>query len=79
MTGFVKTDLMALTGVAQLVGHRPAKQKVTGSVPGQGTCLGYGFCLLSGSVREASKQAIHVSLSHQCFSFSFPSPLSENR
>ena len=64
MTGFVKTDVMALTGVAQLVGHRPAKQKVTGSVPGQGTCLGYGFCLLSGSVREASKQA-----SNPCFSF----------
>ena len=30
----------ARTGVAQLVGHRSTKQKVTGSIPGQGTCLG---------------------------------------
>ena len=32
----------ALTGVVRLVGHRTAKQKVTGSIPGQGTCLGCG-------------------------------------
>ena len=28
----------ALTGVAQLVEHRPTKQKVAGLIPGQGTC-----------------------------------------
>ena len=31
-----------LTGVAQLVGCRPAKQNVASSLPGQGTCLGCG-------------------------------------
>ena len=32
----------ALTGVAQLVGCRPAEQKVAGSLPGQDTCLAVG-------------------------------------
>ena len=32
----------ALTGVAQLVECHPTKQKVTGSIPGQGTGLGHG-------------------------------------
>ena len=41
----------ALTGVAQLVGHRPTKQKVTGSIPAQGTCLGVGQILSWGHVR----------------------------
>ena len=31
-----------LIDVAQLVGCRPAKPKVIGSVPGQGICLGCG-------------------------------------
>ena len=30
----------ALTSVAQLVEHCPTKQKVTGSIPSQGTSLG---------------------------------------
>ena len=38
----------ALTGVAQLVGLPSAKQKVTGSIPGQGTRLGCRFGLLEG-------------------------------
>ena len=32
----------ALTGVAQMVGCHPAKQKVTNSIPSQGTGLGCG-------------------------------------
>ena len=31
-----------LTGVAQLIEHRPENQRVTGSIPSQGTCLGCG-------------------------------------
>ena len=31
---------VALTGVAQWVGHCPAVEKVTGSIPSQGTSLG---------------------------------------
>ena len=37
-----KIKLVALTGVAQWVGHRPMDQKVTCSIPGWGTCLGCG-------------------------------------
>ena len=32
-----------MTSVAQLVGHPSARQSVTGSIPGQGACLGCGF------------------------------------
>ena len=32
----------ALASMAQLVGHHPTGQKVIGSIPGQGTCLGCG-------------------------------------
>ena len=32
----------ALAGVAQWSEHQPANQKVIGSIPSQGTCLGYG-------------------------------------
>ena len=31
----------ALAGVAQWTEHRPANQRVIGSIPSQGTCLGY--------------------------------------
>ena len=33
----------ALTSVAPVVGHTPAKRKVASWIPGQGTCLGCGF------------------------------------
>ena len=39
---------LALTGVVQLVGCRPTKWKVTGSIPGQGTCVGCRFGPQSG-------------------------------
>ena len=32
-----------LTGVAQLSGRHPTNQKVAGSIPCQGTCLGCGY------------------------------------
>ena len=35
--------IIALAGVAQLIGRHPANLKVTSSTPGQGTCLGCGF------------------------------------
>ena len=53
--------------MAQTVGCHPTKRKVTGSIPGQGTCLGCGF---SPWVRACERQSIDVSLSHPCF---FPS------
>ena len=38
------------------VGRRPAERKVAGLIPGQGTCLGYGFGPWSGCVQEATDQ-----------------------
>ena len=32
----------ALAGVAQWIEHQPVNQKVTGSIPSQDTCLGFG-------------------------------------
>ena len=34
--------MKALAGVAQWMEHQPVSQKVTGSVPHQGTCVGFG-------------------------------------
>ena len=35
-----KTLSSALAGVAQWIEHQPTNQRVIGSIPGQGTCLG---------------------------------------
>ena len=55
----------ALTGVAQLVGLPSAKQKVTGSIPGQGTRLG---CRFGPQLGVCKRQPIDVSLLYQCIS-----------
>ena len=39
---FFKITIVVLAGVAQRVEHQTANQKVAGSIPGQGTCLGFG-------------------------------------
>ena len=44
----------ALTGVALLVVHHSAKQKVVGLIPGQGTCLDGGSSPGLESVGEAT-------------------------
>ena len=41
MVKLYKYMYMALACVAQWIEHGPANQKVTGSIPSQGTCLGY--------------------------------------
>ena len=38
--GIIKIVNTAMTGVAQWVGDHSTKQKVTGLIPSQGTCLG---------------------------------------
>ena len=54
-----------LSGMAQFIGHRSAKQKVAGLIPGQvhawvaGSVPGRDMC---------ERQPTDVSLSHQCFS-----------
>ena len=56
---FKKGASEGLAGVAQWIEHQPVNQKVTGLIPGQGTCLGCG----PGSQLGASeRQPINVSL-----------------
>ena len=57
--------MATLNSVAQLGGHHSTKQKVTNSLPGQGTCLGAG---LDPGQDAYKRQLINVSPSHQCFS-----------
>ena len=59
-----------LTSVAQLVGHHPAKHKVSSSIPGQVTCLGHRLGPGWECVQEATNPMF---LSHQCFSPSLSS------
>ena len=62
---------LALTGMAQLVGHHSANQRATSSIPGWGTRLGCRSVPGQGAYK---KQRTDVSFSHQCFSFSlYPS------
>ena len=42
-TGGKSGVIIVLTSVAQLVRHRPTKQKVAGLIPSQGTCLSCEF------------------------------------
>ena len=50
----IKSKEAALASVAQLAEHDPANQKVAGSIPGQGTCLGCEFGPWLGPVQEAN-------------------------
>ena len=54
-----------LAGVAQWTLCWPTDQKVAGSIPGQGTCLGGGPGPQLGTCK---RQPIDVSLTHRCFS-----------
>ena len=57
-----------MTSVGQLVGCCPGKQKVTGSIPGQDTCLGLGFGTGQGT---CGRQPVDLSLPLFLFSDSF--------
>ena len=76
-----KKTMCALPGVAHLVGHRPTKQKVTGSIPSHSTSLSFKFSPWPGYLGEATKmqpmewQQTNVSLP----SFTLPFSLSKNK
>ena len=64
----------ALAGAAQWIEHWPVNQRVSGSIPSQGTCLGCGPGYPVWGLQEATK--------HWCFSplsFSLPSSRSKNK
>ena len=63
----------ALAGVAQWIERPPSNQRVAGSIPSQGTCLG---CRPGPS--EGHMRGNHT-LMFLSFSFSLPSPLSKNK
>ena len=65
--------VLALTRVAQLAGCHSAKRKVTGLIPGQGTCLGCGF----GPQLEWHTRGNR--LTSLSLSFSLPFPFSKKR
>ena len=69
------SEFLALTGVAQWVGHSPRKQKVAGSIPCQGTCLGWRFHSQLGQIQEAADWCFSVTLIFLILSFFLLLPL----
>ena len=63
----------SLATIAQWIEHGPAKQRVAGSIPSQGTCLGWGQLPRTGCARG------NHTLVFLILFFSFPSPLSKNK
>ena len=73
----LKNICRALTGVAQLAGHWPTKQKVVSSIPGQGMrAPGLQAGGQLGHLKEATNQCFsHIDISPSLSSF--PTPLSK--
>ena len=70
-SSFKLQESVALTGVAQLVGHHPTKRKVAGSIPDSGTCLCCRFGPWWGHMQEATDQFFpHGDVSLPLFSLS---------
>ena len=67
---------MALAVVAQWVERQHANQKVSSSIPSQGTCLG---CQPGPQLGMCKWQPIDITLIHQCLSPSLPLPLKTNK
>ena len=67
--GDLKFLFLALAGVAQWIEGRSVNQRVTGSIPSQGTCLGCG----PGPQRGAHERQPHIDVSLPLFLLPFPS------
>ena len=65
----VYLKLSALAGVAQWIGYQRVNQRVTGSIPSQGTCLGCG----PGPQWGAHERQPHIDVSLPLFLPPFPS------
>ena len=66
---FIKKLDVALAGLAQWIEHRPMNQRVTGSIPSQGTLLGCG----PGPQWGACERQPHIDVSLPVFLLPFPS------
>ena len=69
-----KKQEVALAGVAQWIECQPVNWKVTGSIPGQGTCLGCGPGPQLGCVRGSQLMFLSISPS-----FSLSLKISKNK
>ena len=67
---YIKGESLALAGIAQWIEHRPVNQRVPGSIPSQGTCLG---CRATSSLEGWWKAT-----THWCFSPSFSLSLTQS-
>ena len=67
----IKKMLLAPAGVAQWIEHWPVSQRVAGSIPSWGTCLGCE----PGQVPSGG----HARGNHAWMFLSLPSPLSKNK
>ena len=68
-SNYYKTTSTALAGVAQWIEYRPANQRVTDSIPSQGTCLGCG----PGPQVGAREGQPHIDVFLPLFLLPFPS------
>ena len=66
---WLKYNQIALAGVAQWLECHPENQGVTGSIPSQGTCLGYGARSPVGGMH---KRQPHIDISFPVFLPPFP-------
>ena len=62
---FWNYEIIAVVGVAQWIECWPLNQKVTSSIPTEGTCLG---CRPGPHLGACDRQPVDVSLAHWCFS-----------
>ena len=73
---FWNYEIIAVVGVAQWIECWPLNQKVTSSIPTEGTCLG---CGPGGVMQEATDQCISCTLMFLSLSISVPHPHSKNK
>ena len=73
-TPFLKKIYSTQASVAQWIECWPANQRITGSIPSEGTCLGCAGQDLSRGHMRSNHTSMFLSLS-----LSLPSPLSKNK
>ena len=70
---YINHKKFSYAGMAQWIEHRPANQRVAGSIPNWGMCLG------CGQVPSGGHMTNNHTLMFLSLPFSLPSPLSKNK
>ena len=76
-SGAIKRVARALAVWLSRFGYHPANWKVTGSIPGQGTCLGCRFSPRLGHMWKVIDWCFPITSTFLSLSFSLPSPISK--